>query len=65
MNCELKALNIADGFEIYHLLQRIPKNENGFQNNINGVSYEDFKAWLVRKMTILPLFVLRCRTAVK
>ncbi len=48
MNCALKALNIADNFEIYHLLQRIPKNENGFQNNINGVSYEDFKAWLVR-----------------
>ena len=39
---------MIDGYDIYNLLQHIPKNENGFQNNINGASFEDFKAWLVR-----------------
>ncbi len=48
MNCELRPLSIDDSREVYDLLQKIPKNENGFQNNINGASYEDFKAWLVR-----------------
>ena len=46
---ELKRLSVDDGQEIYDLLQAIPKEENGFGNNANGMTYVDFKDWLVKK----------------
>ena len=46
---ELRRLSVNDGPEIYHMLQDIPKEENGFGNNANGMSYETYKKWLVAK----------------
>ncbi len=46
---ELRQLSGADGQEIYELLQSMPKNENGLINNANGLSFEEFKAWLKAK----------------
>lgn len=49
MNCELRRLSVQDGREIYDLLQSIPKDENGFVNGVNGMSYDEFRAWLIRE----------------
>lgn len=46
---ELKRLSVDDGQEIYNLLQEIPKEENGFGNNAKGMSFAEFKNWLVKK----------------
>ena len=46
---ELKKLSAEDGRDIYELLQEIPKEENGFGNNANGMTYEQFREWLVKK----------------
>lgn len=46
---ELKRLSPNDGMDIYNLLQEIPKEENGLQNKANGLSYEEFKNWLINK----------------
>ncbi len=46
---ELRRLSVDDGPEIYHMLQDIPKEENGFVNNANGMSYEAYKEWLAAK----------------
>ena len=45
---ELRKLSPNDGAEIYNLLQEIPKNENGFMNNCNGCSYEEYSEWLIQ-----------------
>ena len=46
---ELKQLTIHDGIDIYNLLQDIPIEENGYHNNVNGLTYEEFKEWLVKR----------------
>ena len=46
---ELKQLTIHDGIDIYNLLQDIPIEENGYHNNVNGLTYEEFKDWLVKR----------------
>lgn len=46
---ELKALSSADGRDIYEMLQEIPADENGYVNGVNGMTYEEYKAWLVRE----------------
>ena len=46
---ELKQLTIHDGIDIYNLLQDIPVEENGYHNNVNGLTYEEFKDWLVKR----------------
>ena len=46
---ELRRLSVDDGPEIFRMLQEIPKEENGFGNNANGMSYDEYKAWLVAK----------------
>ena len=46
---ELKRLSVDDGLEIYDLLQAIPKEENGFGNNASGMSFAEFRDWLVKK----------------
>jgi predicted acetyltransferase len=35
-----------DGWEQYCLLQSINADDNGFTNTANGLTYEEFKAWL-------------------
>ena len=48
MTIELKKLSPNDSIDIYNLLQDIPKEENGFTNGFNGLSYDDYKQWLIR-----------------
>ena len=45
---ELKKLSLNDGVDIYNMLQEIPEDENGFLNNCYGLSYDDYKEWLVK-----------------
>lgn len=44
----LKKLTLDDGNEIYEMLQQIPKDENGFLNNINGLAFDDYKKQLIK-----------------
>ena len=46
---ELRRLSVDDGPEIFRMLQDIPKEENGFGNNANGMTYEGYKEWLVAR----------------
>ncbi len=34
------------------MLQEIPEEENGFTNRLNGKTYDEFKAWLIRSDNI-------------
>ena len=46
---ELKKLSPEDGRDIYDMLQTMPKDENGLINNANGLTYDEYKEWLVKK----------------
>lgn len=46
MVIELRKLSVDDGMDIYNLLQQVPQDENGFINNCNGRSFDEYKAWL-------------------
>jgi len=43
---KLQKLSPSDGKEIYDMLQKIPREENSFQNGYHGMSFEEFKAEL-------------------
>ena len=45
-NIRLQKLSIEDGPLVYRMLQRIPRKENGFINNANGLPYVKYKEWL-------------------
>lgn len=47
---ELKKLTLSDGMDIFEMLQEIPKEENGFENNSNGLGYEAFQLRLKRNV---------------
>ncbi|OPJ63821.1 GNAT family N-acetyltransferase [Clostridium oryzae] len=49
MNYELKKLSISDGRDIYDMLQEIAKDENGFINTVNGMTFEEYKEWLISR----------------
>lgn len=44
---ELRQLSIDDGRDIYEMLQEMPADENGFINKANGMSFEQYKEWLI------------------
>lgn len=46
---ELRELSVFDGEEIYMMLQTIGDNENAFTNPVNGMSFDDFKQWLIQQ----------------
>lgn len=48
MYLELVQLSITDGYDIYHMLQQIPQSENGYTNHVNGMTFDEFKEWLIR-----------------
>ena len=52
MKIEFRQLSSDDGKDIYDMLQEIPKDENGFTNNVNGKTFEEFKQWLLRQEEI-------------
>ena len=45
----LSRLSLADGVEIYNMLQEISFNDNGFHNKVCGMSYEQFREWIKRE----------------
>ena len=46
---ELRKLSVNDGMDVYQMLQDIPLEENGLQNKVNGLTYEEYQDWLVKK----------------
>ena len=46
MSIEIRRLSIVDGRDVYEMLQKIPSNENGFVNFVNGKNFEEFQQWL-------------------
>ena len=48
---EIRKLSPDDGQDIYDMLQKIPKDENGLINNANGMTFAEFKTWLLKKQT--------------
>ena len=49
MNVCLKRLSASDGRDIYEMLQAIPRDENGFMNGVNGMTVDEYHAWLIRE----------------
>lgn len=49
MMLELKQLSVDDGIDIYNMLQEIPAEENGLLNKANGLTYDEYKEWLIAK----------------
>lgn len=45
---KLRKLSIEDGLDVYDLLQAIPAEENGYYNGAHGLTYEEFKEWLIK-----------------
>ncbi len=52
MSLYLKRLAPLDGYDVYTMTQAMPKEENGFQNSAQGLSFEAFRAWLQRQHDI-------------
>ena len=52
MTVELRKLSPDDGEDVYNLLQEIPADENGFENTCYGLSYDEYKKWLVQNDNI-------------
>ena len=45
----LKQLSVHDGIDVYHMLQRIGPSEYGFNNEVNGMSFVEYKKWLIER----------------
>ena len=45
----LRPLSVTDGKDVYEFLQRLGPEENGFVNKVNGMTYEEYRAWLKRQ----------------
>lgn len=52
MKFELKQLSINNGIDEYNMLQCIDKAEYGFTNDVYGMSYDEYKNWLIRESDI-------------
>lgn len=49
MMLELKRLSVDDGLDIYTMLQEIPAEENGLINKATGLTFDEYKEWLIVK----------------
>lgn len=45
----LKQLSVDDGENVWRMLQNIDSNENEFKNEVKGMSFENFKSWLIQQ----------------
>lgn len=50
---ELKRLSVDNGLDIYTMLQEIPAEENGLINKANGLTFDEYKEWLIVNRGIL------------
>ena len=57
MNIELRQLSLENDLTEYNMLQDIDANENGFTNEVNGMSFERYKEWLIQQDNGNALFV--------
>jgi len=48
MKTKLRQLSVYDGKDVYDFLQQLPAEENGFHNSAHGLTYREFKAWLIK-----------------
>ena len=46
---ELKRLSVDMDKDIYDFLQDVPKEENGFNNGANGMTYDEYREWLIKR----------------
>lgn len=46
---ELRPLSADDGKDVYDFLQSLPANENGFMNSAAGLTYAEYRMWLVKQ----------------
>ena len=46
---KLKQLSINDGLDVFNMLQDIGAYENEFNNEVNGMSYEEYRQWLKKQ----------------
>lgn len=44
---ELRLLSTENGKDVFDMLQRIGSNENKFKNEVCGMTYEEYKCWLL------------------
>lgn len=45
----LSQLSFDNGAAEYEMLQSIDKEENGFTNAVNGMSYDEYRSWLLQQ----------------
>lgn len=45
----LQELKTSDSMDVYEMLQRIGPSENEFHNDVNGMTYEEYKKWLKKQ----------------
>lgn len=48
MKTELRPLSPQDGRDVYEFLQLLPAEEAGYGNSAHGLTYEEFKTWLIQ-----------------
>lgn len=46
---EIRQLSPDDGRDVYEMLQRLGKEENHFQNPAHGMTYREYKEWLIEQ----------------
>ncbi len=46
---ELRRLSVNDGRDVYAMLQTMPGEENGLVNSANGLTYDEYREWLIKK----------------
>jgi predicted acetyltransferase len=49
MVIELLQLSINNSYDEYNMLQHIEKTENGFINDVHGMSFDEYKQWLKKE----------------
>ena len=49
MEFELKQLSIENGINEYAMLQEIETDEYGFTNEVKGMSFDEFRKWLIQQ----------------
>ncbi len=49
MSIELRELSMENDIAEYNMLQDIDANENGFTNEVKGMTFEQYKEWLIKQ----------------
>jgi predicted acetyltransferase len=52
MGIELRQVSESDGMDVYDMLQEMPLDENGFQNDAHGKTAEEYPVWLKKSVAM-------------